>query len=127
MISAPTSTPLTTPTLTPDPYQLGTPTIPAGVIAVGGYVQITGTGGPFVMTVFDISDRASAGVYEDTPGQACYAQRGTALTGMRRQVHNHHIELVGDSLPLHQHQEQNLHQIGQLDFWLQPYLVVLQH
>ena len=45
MISAPTSTPLTTPTLTPDPYQLGTPTIPAGVIAVGGYVQITGTGG----------------------------------------------------------------------------------
>ena len=45
MIPAPTSTPRTTPTLTPDPFQIGTPTIPADVIAVGGYVQITGTGG----------------------------------------------------------------------------------
>lgn len=45
MIPAPTSTPLITPTMTPDPFQLGTPTIPAGVVAVGGYVQITGTGG----------------------------------------------------------------------------------
>ena len=45
MIPASTSTPRTTPTFTPDPFQLGTPTIPADVIAVGGYVQITGTGG----------------------------------------------------------------------------------
>ena len=45
MIPASTSTPLTTPTMTPDPLLVGTPTIPAGVIAVGGYVQITGTGG----------------------------------------------------------------------------------
>jgi hypothetical protein len=45
MIPAPTSTPLITPTTTPDPLLVGTPTIPANVIAVGGYVQITGTGG----------------------------------------------------------------------------------
>jgi hypothetical protein len=45
MIPASTSTPLTTPTLTPDPLLVGTPTLPANVIAVGGYVQITGTGG----------------------------------------------------------------------------------
>jgi hypothetical protein len=45
MIPASTSTPLTTPTMTPDPLLVGTPTIPAGVIAVGGYVQITGTDG----------------------------------------------------------------------------------
>jgi hypothetical protein len=44
LIPAPTSTPPTTPTLTPDPL-VGTPTAPAGVIAVGVYVQITGTGG----------------------------------------------------------------------------------
>ena len=45
MILASTSTPLTTPTMTPDPLLVGTPTLPANVIAVGGYVQITGTGG----------------------------------------------------------------------------------
>jgi hypothetical protein len=45
MIPASTSTPLTTPTMTPDPLLVGTPTLPANVIAVGGYVQITGTGG----------------------------------------------------------------------------------
>jgi len=45
LIPAPTSTPPTTPTLTPDPLQVGTPTAPAGTIAVGVYVQITGTGG----------------------------------------------------------------------------------
>ncbi len=31
--------------MTPDPLQVGTPTAPAGTIAVGVYVQITGTGG----------------------------------------------------------------------------------
>jgi len=45
MIPAPTSTPPPAPTLTPDPLQVGTPTAPAGTIAVGVYVQITGTGG----------------------------------------------------------------------------------
>ena len=45
MIPAPTSTPLITPTTTPDPLLAGTPTLPANAIAVGGYVQITGTGG----------------------------------------------------------------------------------
>lgn len=45
MIPASTSTPRITPTLTPDPFQLGTPTLPVDRIAVGGYVQITGTGG----------------------------------------------------------------------------------
>ena len=44
MIPAQTSTPLATPTLTPDPL-VGTPTAPAGMIASGVYVQITGTGG----------------------------------------------------------------------------------
>lgn len=45
MIPASTSTPLTTPTMTPDPLLVGTPTLSANIIAVGGYVQITGTGG----------------------------------------------------------------------------------
>ena len=45
VIPASTSTPIFTPTATPDPLSIGTPTIPAGVIAVGGYVQITGTDG----------------------------------------------------------------------------------
>lgn len=45
MIPALTSTPLTTPTATPDPLLVGTPTLPANAIAVGGYVQITGTDG----------------------------------------------------------------------------------
>ena len=45
MIPALTSTPLTTPTMTPDPLLVGTPTLPANAIVVGGYVQITGTDG----------------------------------------------------------------------------------
>lgn len=45
MIPASTSTPLATPTPTLDPLQLGTPTLPADVIVVGSYVQISGTGG----------------------------------------------------------------------------------
>ena len=45
MIPASTSTPLTTPTMTPDPLLVGTPTLPANAIVVGGYVQITGTDG----------------------------------------------------------------------------------
>ena len=45
VIPALTSTPIFTPTATPDPLLFGTPTIPAGVIAVGAYVQITGTDG----------------------------------------------------------------------------------
>lgn len=44
LIPAPTSTPLVTPTPTPDPLA-GTPTLPANVIVIGAYVQITGTGG----------------------------------------------------------------------------------
>lgn len=43
VIPAPTSTPLLAPTVTPDPLLVGTPTLPAGVIAVGAYVQISGT------------------------------------------------------------------------------------
>lgn len=42
---AATSTPIFTPSPTLDPFQIGTPTIPAGTIAVGIYVQITGTDG----------------------------------------------------------------------------------
>jgi hypothetical protein len=45
MIPASTSTPLTTPTLTPDPLLVGTPTLPADIIVLGSYVQITGTDG----------------------------------------------------------------------------------
>jgi hypothetical protein len=45
MIPAATSTPLTTPTMTPDPLLVGTPTLPSNAIAIGGYVQITGTDG----------------------------------------------------------------------------------
>ena len=44
LIPAPTSTSLATPTPTLDPLA-GTATLPANVIAVGGYVQITGTDG----------------------------------------------------------------------------------
>jgi len=44
VIPAPTSTPIVTATATPGPLS-GTPTVPVGVIAVGVYVQISGTGG----------------------------------------------------------------------------------
>jgi len=43
VIAAPTSTPILPPTATPDPLLVGTPTLPAGVIAIGAYVQISGT------------------------------------------------------------------------------------
>lgn len=45
LIAAPTSTPILLPTSTPDPLLIGTPTLPAGVLVVGAYVQINGTGG----------------------------------------------------------------------------------
>ena len=45
VIPAPTSTPNVTPTFTPDPLIVGTPTLPPDVIGVGGYVQIAGTDG----------------------------------------------------------------------------------
>lgn len=45
LIPAPTSTPRAAPTPTPDLLLAGTPTLPADAIVVGGYVQITGTGG----------------------------------------------------------------------------------
>ena len=45
VIPAPTSTPNVTPTFTPDPLIVGTPTLAPDVIGVGGYVQITGTNG----------------------------------------------------------------------------------
>ena len=45
VIPAPTSTPIVTPSPTPDPLLVGTPTLPAGQLAVGAYVQITGTDG----------------------------------------------------------------------------------
>lgn len=45
LIPAPTSTPPAAPTATPDPLLSGTPTLPADAIAVGSFVQITGTGG----------------------------------------------------------------------------------
>jgi len=45
VIPAPTSTPNVTPTFTPDPLLVGTPTLAPDVIGVGGYVQITGTDG----------------------------------------------------------------------------------
>ena len=45
VIPAPTSTPLTTPTATPDPLIYGTPTLAPDEIGTGGYVQITGTDG----------------------------------------------------------------------------------
>jgi hypothetical protein len=44
LIPASTSTPIATLTPTLDPLA-GTPTLPANIIAVGSYVQITGTGG----------------------------------------------------------------------------------
>ena len=44
LIPASTSTPLATLTPTLDPLA-GTPTLPADIIVIGGYVQITGTGG----------------------------------------------------------------------------------
>jgi hypothetical protein len=44
LIPASTSTPLATLTPTLDPLA-GTPTLPANIIVVGSYVQITGTGG----------------------------------------------------------------------------------
>jgi hypothetical protein len=45
MLPAPTQTPNTTPTNTPDPLLVGTPTLPPDTIGIGGYVQITGTEG----------------------------------------------------------------------------------
>ena len=45
VIPAPTSTPLTTPSATPDPLIYGTPTLTPDEIGIGGYVQITGTDG----------------------------------------------------------------------------------
>ncbi len=45
VIPAPTTTPNVTPTFTPDPLIVGTPTLAPDVIGVGGYVQITGTDG----------------------------------------------------------------------------------
>jgi len=45
VIPAPTSTPIVTPTFTPDPLIVGTPTLGPDEIGVGGYVQITGTEG----------------------------------------------------------------------------------
>ena len=45
VIPAPTSTPDVTPTFTPDPLIVGTPTLAPDEIGVGGYVQITGTNG----------------------------------------------------------------------------------
>lgn len=45
VIPAPTTTPNVTPTFTPDPLIVGTPTLAPDVIGVGGYVQITGTEG----------------------------------------------------------------------------------
>lgn len=45
VIPAPTSTPNVTPTFTPDPLIVGTPTLAPDVIGIGGYVQIVGTEG----------------------------------------------------------------------------------
>jgi hypothetical protein len=45
VIPGPTSTPDVQPTATLDPLLVGTPTPEAGVIAIGGYVQISGTEG----------------------------------------------------------------------------------
>lgn len=45
VIPASTSTPDVTPTFTPDPLIVGTPTLAPDEIGVGGYVQITGTDG----------------------------------------------------------------------------------
>jgi hypothetical protein len=45
IIPAPSATPNVTPSLTPDPLLVGTPTLAPDVIGVGGYVQIAGTDG----------------------------------------------------------------------------------
>lgn len=45
LLPAQTSTPNITPTFTPDPLFVGTPTLAPDIIGVGGYVQITGTDG----------------------------------------------------------------------------------
>jgi hypothetical protein len=45
VIPAPSSTPNVTPTFTPDPLLVGTPTLAPDQIGVGGFVQITGTEG----------------------------------------------------------------------------------
>jgi hypothetical protein len=45
VIPAPSSTPNVTPTFTPDPLIVGTPTLAPDVIGLGGFVQITGTEG----------------------------------------------------------------------------------
>jgi len=59
MIPAPTHTPLTSPVPTIDPA-LVTPTLAPDTIGVGGYVQISGTGGD------GLRIRASAGLDGDT-------------------------------------------------------------
>lgn len=45
VIPAPSATPNVTPTFTPDPLLVGTPTVAPDVIGIGGYVQISGTDG----------------------------------------------------------------------------------
>lgn len=45
VIPAPSATPNVTPTFTPDPLIVGTPTLAPDMIGVGGYVQIIGTDG----------------------------------------------------------------------------------
>ena len=45
VIPAPSSTPNVTPTFTPDPLIVGTPTLAPNEIGLGGYVQIVGTDG----------------------------------------------------------------------------------
>jgi hypothetical protein len=45
VIPAPSSTPDVTPTFTPDPLLVGTPTLAPDQIGLGGFVQITGTEG----------------------------------------------------------------------------------
>ena len=45
IIPAPSATLNVTPTFTPDPLIVGTPTLGPGVIGLGGYVQIIGTDG----------------------------------------------------------------------------------
>jgi hypothetical protein len=45
VIPAPTATPNVTPTFTPDPLIVGTPTLALNEIGLGGYVQIIGTDG----------------------------------------------------------------------------------
>lgn len=59
MIAPPTNTPNVLPTSTIDPLLI-TPTVPANTIAIGGYVQISGTEGQ------GLRIRSSAGLNGDT-------------------------------------------------------------